>query len=62
MPRNVAPSTIVAMSQAAQAFRFAVCAACTASTIVKLLSSSTTVLMPPHLMLSRWLPTTHASG
>ncbi len=53
---------MVTISQFTIAFCLPVCAARTASAMVKLLAMSTTVLMPPRTMSSSALPSDHASG
>ena len=56
------PSTIVATRNSISSFRSPVCAAWTASAIVRLLVMRTTVLIAPSVMSSEWLAAANASG
>ena len=62
MPRNTHPSAIVMNRNINSARRWPVCAACTASAIVKLLVMSTAVFTVPAQTISSRLPAVKAAG
>ena len=56
MMMNASPSKIVMIRNVTRAFLLPICAARTASAMVKLLPISTAVLMAPMVTFSIWLP------